>query len=269
MSRRISLITMGQGNMIALKRTFESFKNVVDEFVYGDLLIYEEDRKLLREYEMIYNLRVVKMPFNYIFQMGFSSTLNFLIGHASNNMVLYMNTSEIIDEDYGINKIVEGNTQCNCFYFTHRTEKHRWFRCFDRREMAWKGVIHEEPRPILNIERPYHKPIFMMADTEKDMEDSKKAYVFNRIKEICYDNNYLKLVDQPKVIEATNEGWVNFVKSQYDVMKERTINHELYQAFSSGNFKLLWAIINSPDFKEKKLESSFGLNFQGARKDIL
>ena len=267
--RKISLITMGQGNVIALKKTLESFKGVVDEVIYGDMLIYEEDREILNSYVADYQINVVSLPFNYIFHMGFSSVLNFLIGHAKNDMCIYMNTSEVIDEDYGINDIINRNPQCNMFYFNHRVEKHRWFRCFDRTTMLWSGFIHEEPRPTSDEERPYFKPIFMMKDEEKDMLDSKKAYVFNRIKEIVYDSNYLKLIERPTLVGATNEGWISFVKNQYETMKQRTLNHEFYEAFQTGNFRLLKSIIDSPSFEEKQLTSSFGMNFQGARKDIL
>jgi hypothetical protein len=201
--------------------------------------------------------------------MGFSSVLNFLIGHAKNEMTLYMNTSEAIDENYGINEIVNNNPDCNMFYFSHRTERHRWHRMFDRRSILWSGFIHEEGRPINDMERPYHKPIFMMKDYEKDMNDSKKAYVFNRIKEIVYDSNYLKLVERPILVGATNEGWVSFVRNQYHEMKKRTLNHEFYEAFQTGNLSLLMDIIYSPSFEEKQLTSSFGMNFQGVRKDIL
>lgn len=260
---------MGQGNILVLKKTLDSFKGIVDEVVYGDLLIFPEDREILKTYEQEYNLRSIKLPFNYIFQMGFSSVLNFLISNAKNDMVLYMNTSEVIDENYGINEIVDREENSNCFYFSHREEKHRWFRCFDRTQMAWSGVIHEEARPVMIDEKPYHKPIFMMSDIEKDMNDSFKAYVFNRVKEICYDNNYLKLVEAPKICGATNMGWVNFVSGQYDAMKKRTLEHEFYTAFSLGDFNLLMEVINSTSFVEKELISSHGMNFQGVRKDIL
>lgn len=266
MQRKISLITMGQGNVIALKKTLDSFKNVVDEVVYGDMLLFEDDRLVLNSYVKEYNIRVVNLPFNYLFHSGFSDCLNYLISHASNDMVMYMNTSEAIDEDYGINEIINCNPNCNMFYFSHRVESHRWFRTFDRRELRWSGVIHEEPR---GVEKPYHKPIFMMRDFEKDMEDSRKAYIFNRVKEINYDSNYLKLVEYPSHSGATNEGWINFVKEQYDSMKQRTISHEFYESFKTGNFELFNQIINSPNFKEQQLTSSFGMNFQGVRKDIL
>jgi len=46
--RRISLITMGQANPMALKRTLESFKGIVGEVVYGDVLIFDEDREVVK-----------------------------------------------------------------------------------------------------------------------------------------------------------------------------------------------------------------------------
>ena len=75
--RKISLLTMGQGNVIVLKQTLESFKGVVDEVIYGDMLLVPEDRVVLESYKEEYNINIQRLPFNYIFQMGFSSCLNF------------------------------------------------------------------------------------------------------------------------------------------------------------------------------------------------
>jgi hypothetical protein len=266
--RRISLITMGQANPMALKRTLESFKGIVGEVVYGDVLIFDEDREVVKSYQDEYNLRIMQLPFNYIFQMGFANTLNFLISNAKNDMVLYMNTSEVIDENYGINEIINNNPDCNSFYFSHRVEKHRWFRCFDRREIQWSGRLHEEPR---GEERPYHKPIFQMADTEKDLDNQFKAAVANSVKEMCYWQQLIKIVDNPKLKEATNEHWINFAKEQYDSMKKRLEDKgNQYKAFQLGDFEMfLHDIYTSNYFNETKFESIGGLNFQGARKEIL
>lgn len=268
MNRKISLITMSQGNVKALKTTIESFKDVVDEFVYGDLLIFEEDREVIMQYEKEYNFRSIQLPFNYIFKMGFSSVLNYLISNAKNDLVLYSNTSEIIDENYGINEIVNSNPDCNAFYFSHRVETHRWFRCFDRKEVQWGGRIHEEP--IGNI-KPYHKPIYMMADTEKDMEDKFKADVFNSVKEMTYWQQLITIVDNPKEQGITNEYWVKYAKEQYQSMVDRLIEKgKQYEAFKIGDFKMFIDDIHTSDyFKTATFESSDTINFQGNRKTVL
>lgn len=267
--RKISLITMGAGNVLVLKETLESFKGIVDEVVYGDMLLFPEDREILNSYRDTYNINIQMLPFNYIFQMGFDSVLNFLISNAKNDLCLYMNTSEVIDIDYGINKIVNDNPECNSFYFSHAVEKHRWFRMNDRRFLKWSGNIHEEcTRGIVS---PYHKPIFQMKDLEKDMDDSFKAAVLNSCKELCYFKNYMKLVDDDKNIGGTNAGWVSFAKEQYQSMKERLENKGLqYEAYKTGNYDMFMNDIATSDyFKKEKFTSSFGMNFQGARKDIL
>jgi len=268
MSRKISLITMGAGNVLVLKQTLESFKGVVDEVVYGDMLLFDEDREILESYKDEYKINIQRLPFNYIFQMGFANLLNYLISNAKNDLCLYTNTSEIISIDYGINKIVTDNPDCNSFYFTNANERHRWHRLNDRRYLKWSGVIHEEC--CKGVVKPYHKSVYEMADVEKDMGDSKKAYIFNSVKECVYFNNYLKLVDDPFGRGATNEGWIKFVSDQYDDMKKRLVSKGgIYDSFKTGNFDLFNKTINSPEFKEEILTSSFGMNFQGSRKDIL
>jgi hypothetical protein len=267
----ITLITMGQGNIIALGETLKSFSGVVDEIIYGDLLLYPQDRKALHEYKKQYNINIRPLPFNYIFQMGFASCLNFLASHATNDMVMYMNTSEAIDEDYGIVETVQANPECNMFYFTHRQERHRWFRCYNRKQLEWSGVIHEEVVPIKGECIPYHKPIFMMKDLEKDMHDPLKAAVFNSVKELCYFNNYMKLVDAPKVCGATNIGWFKFAQDQYPSMNERLEQKgKQYEAFLTGNFDMFLNEIETSDyFKTERFESKHGMNFQGTRKDLV
>lgn len=268
MRRGVSLITMGQGNVKALKKTLDSFRGVYDEVVYGDMLIFDEDRLLLEKYQLEYPLRIIKLPFNYIFQMGFSNCLNFLINNAKNDLVLYMNTSEVIDEDYGINNIIDENPNCNAFYFSHREEKHRWFRLFDRREVEWSGRIHEEPVGEI---RPYHKPIFMMKDEEKDMDDKFKAAVFNSVKEMVYWRQLMMIVDNKKVQGATNDYWINYAREQYQSMSERLKEKgNQYDSFKTGNFGLFLKDINeSSYFETVRFDSSDMINFQGNRKIVL
>lgn len=266
-NRKISLITMGQGNVNALKKTLDSFKPFVDEVVYGDLLIFPEDREVVKTYELQYNLRSIRLPFNYIFKMGFSNCLNFLISNAKNDLCLYMNTSEVIDEDYGINDLVNSNPNCNSFYFSHRQEKHRWFRLSDRREIEWSGRLHEEPKGEI---RPYHKPIFMMKDEEKDLDNPFKAAVFNSIKEMAYWSQLIRMVDNPKEQGSTNDYWVNFAKSQYASMKQRLADKgRQYEAFKIGDFGMFWEDVHTSDyFKTAKFESSQSIEFQGSTKSL-
>lgn len=251
MKTGITLLTMGQGNVLALKKTLESFKGVCDEVVYGDLLIFESDREVVKSYQKEYNTRVVELPFNYIFKNGFSACLNTLASLATNDIVMYMNTSETIQTDNGILEIIKNNPDCNMFYFDHETDKHRWFRCYNRKEMYWSGVIHEE---VIGDARPYHKPIFRMADMEKDLDDPFKAKVFDDVKEIVYFNQYLKLVDEPDKSGATNQGWVDFARDNYESMKYRLEKKgERYRAFIEDDFELFMNDINTnPEFENEK-----------------
>ena len=263
---------MGQGNVMALKHTLDSFHGIVDEVVYGDMLIFEEDRLTLESYKEPYNLRPIRLPFNFIFKQGFAACLNYLAANASNDMVMYMNTSEAIDEDYGINKIIDENPEQNSFYFIHRTDPHRWHRTYNRKELFWSGVIHEELRELPGkFINPYHKPIFMMKDHEKDMDNTFKAAVFNSIKELVYFNNYLKLIDDRSSAGATNEGWVTFAKEQYSSMLERMQQKgKQLTAFQLGDFDMLYNELKTSDYFEKeRFESSDIINFQGNRKIVL
>lgn len=259
MKTGITLITMGAGNVKALGKTLDSFKNVFDEVVYGDMLLFEDDRAFLSTYHK-YNMKVLKLPFNYIFHWGFGCVLNALSTCATNDIVIYMNTSEIIDEDYGIVDAVKNNPDCNAFYFTHRTDPHRWFRMYNRKELEWSGVIHEQ---LKGEYKPYHKPIFMMADLEKDMDDPFKADVFNSVKEIIYFRNYNRIVEQPSKLGETDPGWIKFATENYENMKQRMqSNEELYQAFCAGNDMMLYQAIKN--FKPTgKYESSNLIEFQG------
>lgn len=268
MERKISLITMGAGNVLVLKETLESFKSIVNEVVYGDMLLFPEDRDILYGYKKEYNINIQRLPFNYIFQMGFSNCLNYLISNAKNDLCLYMNTSEVIDEDYGINDIVDSNPECNTFYFSHRQENHRWFRLSDRRYIRWSGNIHEDSAGDI---RPYHKPIFMMADKEKDLDNPLKAKILNDCKELSYFNNYLKLIDKPHEQGATNDGWIKFVADQYEDMKQRLLNKcKRYEAFKIGDLEMyMQDVQNSPEFEKERFESSNMIAFQGDKIHLL
>lgn len=266
MKTGITLITMGAGNVKALGKTLKSFSGVFDEVVYGDLILFEEDKEVVKGYTKQYNMKSLTLPFNYIFRHGFSAVLNTLSQLATNNMVVYMNTSEVIDEDYGVVDIVKNNPDCNSFYFIHRTDPHRWFRLYNKNELEWSGVIHEQ---LKGDYRPYHKPVFMMADLEKDMDDPFKADVFNSVKEICYFRNYNRIVDCPKKLGETDPGWLKFATDNYDNMKQRMQSNEgLYEAFCTGSDLMLYQAIKN--FKPTgKFQSSNLIEYQGDKKFLL
>lgn len=230
----ISLITMSQGNPIALKRTFDSFKNVVSEIIFGDLTIFEEDAKLIESYKSSFNLKIVKFPFDFIFKNGFSVILNSLADYTTNDLVIYMNCSEVIEGQHSIlDKISD---EYNCYYFDHATDLHRWYRFYNRKELKWSGIIHEE---VIGNHRPYPIPIFRMADTEKDSETPFKEKVYNDIKELCYFNQYVKLAEDPKHKAFTNAGWINFSIDGYESFKYRMNKKgKRYEAFLKGDLQM-------------------------------
>src|ERR1700755_1254500 len=157
----ISFITPTQGNPIALKRTIDSLKGICDEFIVGSVCVFKEDEEKIASYAKEVNLKMPYLQFNYIYWEGFSATLNHLASFATNPIVLYLNVGEVIEKSDGniLDKIVP---EYNCYYIDHSTEKHRWFRAFNPKEMQWSGFIHEE---IVGDYRPYHKPLFTFADT--------------------------------------------------------------------------------------------------------
>ena len=263
-NRGITLITMGAGNVIVLEETLKSFigSGICNEVIYGDLLLFSEDRKVVDGYKEKYNLKSIKYPFDYIFKFGFSSILNSLANHAKNDMVVYANTSEVIGEDLGITDIVNKNTDCNTFYFAHRKETHRWFRMYDRKDLSWSGLIHEE---LQGDFKPYHKPIFYMEDREKDMQDTFKAKVFNDVKEIVYWHQLIKIVEYPECLGGTNAGWVEFAKGTYDNMKQRlSQKNGRYEMFVEGNYEAYMNdVLTNPEFEKERFDSNSGIAFQG------
>lgn len=268
MKTGISLITMGAGNVVVLRDTLESFKNVCDEVIYGDMLIFPEDREILHLYEKKYNMKIIPFPFDYIFKNGFSSILNELSSHATNDMVIYMNTSEIIEKDFGITEIVKNNPECNTFYFTHATDKHRWYRMNNRKELKWSGLLHEES---VGDHRPYHKPIFQMADLEKDLMNPFKTQVLNDIKEIIYHTQYMRIADDPKALGGTDSSWLNFATGSYESYAYRLRQKgKRYDAFKAGDFDgYMSAVYSDPEFENHKFKSDNGIAFQGDKIHLL
>ncbi len=260
--RGITLITMGAGNVIVLEETLKSFKRIVNEVIYGDMLLFPEDREVVNSYKQTYNLTRIELPFNFLYKNGFSELLNHLASFASNDMVLYVNTSEIIDENYGINDIVNNNPKCNSFFFTHRTERFRWFRCYNRFDLKWSGRIHEE---LVGHYFPYHKPIFMMADLEKDLQDPFKTKCLNSTKELVYWNQLIKIVDNPSLLAATSPGWLEFAKDNYQSMKDRIAKKgKRPQAMEDGDYKTyMLDFYSSEDFQNEIFKSSNLIAFQG------
>lgn len=263
----ISLILPTQGNPIALKRTLDSVSGIVDEIIVGSVCVFDEDEKIIQSYSDEYNLRVIKLPFNMIYHQGFAAVLNFIASHAKNNTCLYLNVGEIIEKGKGeiLSKI---SPEYNYYYINHSVETHRWGRIWNKKELWWDGIIHEE---IIGDHKPYHKPLFTFADTEKDMDNPFKAAIYNGLKECVYFNQYIKLVDFPKIKGITNEHWVKFSKDQYESLKARMAKKgNMVNALERGDLPMLLDYIaTTPYFEKERFESSELINFQGARKDIL
>lgn len=266
----LTLLTMSQGNPIALKRTLDSFKPFCDEVIFGDLCIFEDDRKIIESYKEQYNMKIVRFPFNHIFVGGFSRVLNGLAIHAKNDLVLYMNVSEIIDPN--TEKEIVFTHEHNAFYFTHAIEKHHWYRMYNRKQCEWQGLIHEELQPLPGHQIKHCQiNSFQMADTEKDMQDAFKAKVYNDIKELTYFNQYIKLVTSPHLIGSTNQGWVDYAKDAYPSLISRLGKKgNRYIAFQHENLEMyLEDIYYNPEFEKERQESSTLVNLQGIRKDVL
>jgi hypothetical protein len=257
----ITLLTMGAGNVKVLKETFKSASTVCNEIVYGDMLLFEEDRELLHSYKDEFNLKIVPLKFNFIFKNGFSECLNVLAGRATNDMVMYLNTSEIIEEDYGIAEKIKANQDCNTFEFIHKFDPHHWFRLYNRKELKWSGLIHEQ---LKGDYRPYHKPIFCMADLPKDSNNEFKAKVFDTMKEIVYFQQYVNIVDHPELMGETDPGWFHFAKNDYDSFKQRlSAKEDAYKAVLNSDLKgLMNYFYNSPEFKSLAFESSLAIEYQ-------
>lgn len=261
--KKITLITMGQGNPVALKRTIESFKDIADEIIFGDVLIFDSDRAIVEKYQEDYNLKIVKLPFNFIFENGFAYTLNELAGQATNDWVLYMNVSEVIDGEQFIKE--QMSKDYNCYSLDHATETHRWFRFYNRKELQWGGIIHEE---VIGDLRPCPFNIYRFKDTEKDIDDPFKAKVSNDVKELCYFSQYIKLVEHPEMRGVTHQGWIDHATADYESFKERLAKKgKRYEAFLTGNLMMyLEDIYTNPDFAVERFESSELINYQGDRK---
>lgn len=250
---------MGQGNLNALKTTLESFKHICNEVIFGDLLIFDSDRDKLKDIQKEYNLKVVELPFNYIFINGFAETLNTLASHSTNNIVIYMNVGEIIDSE-----LRELDTAFDAWCFDHANDPHKWHRIYDKTKFSWSGVIHEE---IIGNGGKSNEPVFRMRDTEKDIEDPFYSKVMNDIKELTYFNQYFKIIKDPENRGATNIGWVNWAKDQEPKMEERlNLKGHRLTAFQNGDKSLyLSDIFNNFEFETERMESNQLINFQGDR----
>lgn len=260
--RMMTLITLTQGNPIALKRTIDSLNGVINEVIVGSVCIFKEDEELIQSYDNEINLKLVKMPFNYLFCNGFSNALNLLSSYATNDWVVYLNVGEVVE--VGKENILKRlNNDYNCYYLDHATETHHWFRVYNRKEMQWGGLIHEELsgdwRPCADV------PLFRFADTSKDMEDEFRAKVWDTVKEAVYFNLYLKLAEQSHLIDNTNLGWVQFAKEGFHGFIERLhAKGDLYEAFITEDKELLMKYIYSNEFfDQEKLKSNKLIEFQG------
>ena len=267
----ISFVSMTQGNVIALKRTLDSLKNICNEFIIGSICVFEEDEKIIESYRSEYNLKVIKYPFDYIFKNGFASILNDLSTYATDDLCLYLNVGEVPDgKEAALRLINEKFPNYNCYAINHGTEKHTWYRLWNKNQVEWRGILHEElyPREDLKIIRcPYY--IFQFKDTDKD-SDPLKAAVYNSVKELVYFRNYMRLIEEPEIQKWTNEYWIKFAEEQYNSMKERLLKKgKQYEAFKLGDINMFLKEISDSDyFKNERFDSSILIEFQNSYKSL-
>ena len=246
MTKTLTLITMSQGNPQALRRTFESYAPYCQQIVYGDVLLFDEDREAVRAMQKDFPLEIVAFPFNFIFLHGFSAILNALAYHAKTDYVTYANCSEIIDPNFPIQLNLLDDDAFNCFFFRHAVEQHRWVRTYNPRELRWSGMIHEE---VDGERRMCPSEIFYMADTEKDTADPFKARVCDDVKEMVYFEQLDRLRRHPEMLGRTSQGWLDYTNAQglYYESKQRERGRR-FDAFLNSDLALYLAQA-SLDFK--------------------
>src|SRR3954463_16236714 len=255
----ISLLVMGAGNVKVLRQTIESVSGICNEVIYGDMLLWDQDREILNGYSRRFNIRIVPFEWNYLYHNGFSALLNELALRATNDYVMYLNTSEIIEIDFRVLSTIKSNPECNAFYFTHPNEAHRWFRTYKKSELMWSGILHEQ----LNGEYiPYHKPIFQMKDLPKDMDDINKAKILDSLKEIVYFRQYMNIVERPELLGETDPGWVRFSVDNYNSFRERLDQRRSQvESVESGD---LYRFIRAAkfDINNQTYKSSIAIEYQ-------
>ena len=228
----ITLISLTQGNPIALQRTIDSVKSAfgdkLTQVIVGDLCVFDKDKQAI---DGMGAMRV-ELPFNELFLNGFGNTLNKLSNHSFNSLCLYMNVGEIVEANVNHDCISDS---WNCYKFNHATDPHQWIRLWNREKLTWSGRIHEE---VVGSKRLAPSIIFTMADTPKDSDDAYYSSVMNDVKEMVYFNQYLSLIDKPNERGATNSGWVQYAKDSYQHIKDRLLaKGARYEAFNEGDLQ--------------------------------
>lgn len=260
----LTLIFPTQGNPIAALRTIKSVSHIVDEIVIGSVCLFEEDVEMLHSYKKDFNIKIIGLPFNYIFLNGFSKTLNHISSFAKNDLILYLNVGETIEKSEG-DISSKFSPDFNSYYIDHSQENHRWWRCYNRRDLKWDGLIHEELWPDENF-KPYNKPLFTFADTEKDMLDPFKAKVKNDVKECVYWRQLMQLVDHPELLSSTNAGWLKFAHDTYQSMSDRIkLKGNRFKYFIEGDYDALMKdYYTNPEFEKERFDSNHAIEFQGS-----
>lgn len=260
----LSLITPTQGNPIALKRTIDSLKGVCDEYIIGSVCLFPDDEREIEKYATEVNLKVVHLPFDYIYRNGFSSILNLLASHVTNRIACYLNVGEILSKNHGILESIN-DEKYNSFYIDHPIEKHRWWRIFSVKDLKWDGLLHEE---IIGEYRPYHRSILTFEDTEKDNSNALKAKCYDDVKEICYFTQLCRIVEDPSLLGATSPGWLEFAKDQYESMLIRLkAKGERWEAFKTGDYgRYMNDVMTNPEFEKQRFESSLLIEYQNSNR---
>lgn len=227
----ISLCLLAHGNPIELINTIDSWYGV-DEVIIGDLFILNEDRDYFHaNYKNRVHTLVVPLPFNYIFKNGFSNTMNFVTNHSRNDWVIWTGIADRLASD-----IIPPSGNFNCLGFTGLHNGHLYSNFYNKKEMHFDGLIHEEVIPLPGFEKRLdYNPHFSIQEVAKDA-DERKAAIYNDVKQIVYCEQYRRIVKHPELKGITADYWVNIAKKEYnDILITLTRKAGRYNAFRTGD----------------------------------
>lgn len=209
------MIIPDAGNPVCLHQTIDSYRPHVDEFIVGDMSLWD--------YEHQPGIEYVKLPFNILFKQGFSAVLNRLASCAKNDIVLYM----------GVGNVLEGKFKrlrpgFNCWGFRRSEDNLLCHMLWDRRELESSGIIHEELVPKAGFQRRFcDEEHFSFGDIPKE----NPAYP--QIKELLYNHLQVTLQRNPDMLGATNKYWLKH-PNRSD-MVDYLLNNKLKEAYEDGD----------------------------------
>jgi hypothetical protein len=208
---KFSIVSFYWGN----KKNLDSYVAHASEYT-DDIVIVNID--LLNSFESFGNVKVVNVPFDYLFHNGHDDILNLANKHTKYDWVYYLAVGKrIVNINY---ELMNKYPNTKWFYDKELNNPiDKWIKFYDKNYTHWHKKVHESIELLPNIEHINCEDIILEWERQSNGNSLNGQYTYDEREKIIYEN----------FRQFTRLKWV-FLETDYHILfsKEQIKNVIIY-----------------------------------------